>query len=75
MERREEAPMNCFPMLSEAYVAALLASEGAERDAEAGDVGLATSDAFPEESGELRDPDDDLENAPTRPLRLDALHL
>ncbi len=68
--------MNCFPLLSEAYVAALLAPEDEERGPEAGNVGPAISQAPPDEATESPDPDDDdLEKAPTRPLRLDALHL
>ncbi len=66
--------MNCFPLLSEAYVAALLAPDDAERDPEAGAVGPAMPEASPDEP-ETPDPDDDMENAPTRPLRLDAIHL
>ncbi len=65
--------MNCFPMLSEVYAAALLVPEDEGRASEKRSVPV--SEVFPEEISGASVPDEDMETAPTRSLRLDTLHL
>lgn len=67
--------MQCFPMLSEAYAAALLASdEGRPKPGESG-AAMGSSESLPEDPVDVPAEEEDLETARTRPLRLDALHL
>ena len=68
--------MHCFPLLSEAYAAALLASEeGTPKPGESGAVSEATSESLPEDPVNVCAEREDLETARTLPLRLDSLHL
>ena len=67
--------MHFFSMLSEAYAAALLASdEGAPKPGENGAV-VGSSEPQPEEPVDVSAEEEDLETARTLPLRLDSLHL
>lgn len=67
--------MHCFPMLSEAYAAALLASdEGTPKPGENGPV-VDSSEPQPEEPVDVSAEEEDLETARTLPLRLGSLHL
>ena len=67
--------MHCFPMLSEAYAAALLASD--ERTPEPRENGAVSmgSPEPPEAPVKASAEEEDLETARTRPLHLDSLHL
>lgn len=68
--------MHCFPMLSEAYAAALLASdERTPESRENGAVSTGSSETRPEDPVKASAEEEDLETARTRPLRLDTLHL
>lgn len=68
--------MHCFPMLSEAYAAALLASDDETREPRESEViPVSWPETCPEEPVETPSEEEDLETARTRPLRLDALHL
>ena len=73
-----------FPLLSGAYAAALFGAEAprtgpAPHDACAGSRGTVRSEPSPEPERDHEDvqavPDDDIETARTRPLRLDQSHL
>ena len=67
--------MHCFPMLSEAYAAALLVSdEGTPKQRENGAV-VDSSESLPEDPADVSAEEEDLETARTLPLRLDSLHL
>ena len=66
--------MHCFPMLSEAYAAALLASdEGTPKPSEKGAVSV--SESQPEEPVDVSAEEEDLATARTLPLCLDSLNL
>lgn len=68
--------MYCFPLLSEAYAAALLASdEGTSKSRENGAFSVSSSETRPEGPVTASAEEEDLETARTRPLRLDTLHL
>ena len=68
--------MHCFPMLSDAYAAALLGSdEGARESREDGAISVTSSRTCLAEPVKASSEEEDLETARTRPLRLDALHL
>jgi len=65
--------MHCFPMLSEAYAAALLASdEGTPKLHENGAVSAGSSESQTEDV-DVSAEEEDLETARTRPLRLESL--
>ncbi len=67
--------MHCFPMLSEAYAAALLVSgEGTPKPRENGAV-VDSSESLPEDPVGVSAEEEDLETARTLPLRLGSLHL
>ena len=67
--------MQCFPMLSEAYAAALLASDETPESRENGAIPVSSSETRPEDPVKVSAEEEDLETARTRPLRLDALRL
>lgn len=78
--------MLTFPLLSDAYGAALAAADWGKSHGRLDEARALNPEAYPagpippdddEEDleGALPDDDDDLEKAPTRPLRLDRLRL
>jgi hypothetical protein len=75
MRSEEEDPMLAFPLLSDAYAAALVVAGSEKPEPEEDESNVPGSPGpFPTRPL-LQDGDDDLETAPTRPLRLDRLHL
>ena len=74
----EEVPMYCFPMLSDAYADALLATDdGTPEPSENDAASVGSSETRNEDlvKAHAQEEEEDLETARTRPLRRDALHL
>jgi hypothetical protein len=71
-----------FPLLSDAYAAALFGADETQRRDGGAEVAPCSLPSAASEEDDERKPlpppeeeDDDLETAPTRPLRLDQIHL
>jgi hypothetical protein len=67
--------MRAFPLLSDAYAAVLVGTESEKSESEGDESNRLTSPATRPATSLLPDGDEDLETAPTRPLRLDQIHL